>query len=176
MLMIRTAVDAASLIPAVRSQVAQMDKNLPLFDVHTLDNVVTQSAAQQRFQALLLSCFAGMALLLSAIGLYGLLSYLVVQRTLEIGVRIALGARRSDVMRMILGRGLMLAVVGLVIGIVASVALTRFVRGMLFGVQPLDVLTFITVAAVLLLVSLAASTAPAYRAAKLDPMKTLRDQ
>lgn len=175
-LVIRTAVDPASLIPAVRAQVAQMDKNLALFDVHTLDGVVSQSQAQQRFQAILLSCFAGMALLLSAIGLYGLLSYLVLQRTLEIGVRIALGAQRRDVLGMILGRGLMLAAGGLAIGIVASVALSRFIRGLLFGVQPLDVMTFVGVSAVLLLVSLIASSAPAYRAANLDPMKTLRDQ
>ncbi len=175
-LVIRTAVDPVSLVPAVRSQVAQMDKNLALFNVHTMDSVVGQSAAQQRFQATLLSCFAAMALLLSAVGLYGLLSYLVVQRTLEIGVRIALGAQRRDVMGMILGRGVTLAVGGLAIGIVASVALTRFVRGLLFGVQPLDVLTFVGVSSVLLLVSLLASSAPAYRAARLDPIKTLRDQ
>jgi ABC-type antimicrobial peptide transport system permease subunit len=99
-----------------------------------------------------------------------------VQRTLEIGVRIALGAQRGDVLGMILRRGLMLATGGLAIGIVASLALSRFIRGLLFGVQPLDSLTFVGVSAVLLLVSLIACSAPAYRAANLDPMKTLRDQ
>jgi len=175
-LVIRAASDPVGLIPALRAQVAQMDKNLAVYNVQTMEDVVNQSAAQQRFQALLLSCFAAIALLLSAVGLYGLLSYLVVQRTLEIGVRIALGAQRGNVLAMILKRGLMLAAGGLAIGIVASLALSRFIRGLLFGVQPLDGLTFVGVSAVLLLVSLIACSAPAYRAANLDPMKTLRDQ
>jgi len=175
-LAIRTAVDPVTLIPAVRAQVAQIDKNLPLFQVHTMEEAVTQAAAQQRFQALLLSCFAAVALLLSAVGLYGLLSYLVTQRTLEIGVRIALGAQRTNVLRMILSRGMSLAMIGVGIGLAASVAMTGLMRKMLFGVRPLDTVTFIAVSAVLLLVALAACSAPALRAARLDPVKTLRDQ
>jgi len=175
-LVIRATVDPVSLIAPLRGQLAEIDKNLPLYDVKTMDSLVSESAAQSRFHALLLSCFAAIALLLSAIGLYGLLSYLVVQRTLEIGVRIALGAQRSSVLTMILRRGLTLAVIGLAIGIALSVMLTRLISGMLFGVRPSDPLTFVAVSLVLLLISLLASSVPAYRAATLDPMRTLRDQ
>lgn len=175
-LVIRSAVDPVSLIPAVRAQVAQVDKNLPLYSVHTMDDIFSRSAARQRFQALLVSAFAVISLLLSAIGLYGLLSYLVAQRTLEIGVRMALGAPRQSVLTMVLRRGMMLAAIGVTLGIVASMALTNFLKGMLFGIRPLDALTFVGVSAVLLLVCLLASSGPAYRAAALDPVKTLRDQ
>jgi len=175
-LVIRATVDPVSLIGPLRGQLAEIDRNLPLYDVKTMDGLVSKSAAQSRFHALLLSCFAAIALLLSAIGLYGLLSYLVVQRTLEIGVRIALGAQRSSVLTMILRRGLTLAVIGLAIGIALSLMLTKLISGMLFGVRPSDPLTFVAVSLVLLLVSLIASSVPAYRASTLDPMKTLRDQ
>ncbi len=175
-LVIRTSLDPVSLIPSVRTQVAQLDKNLPLFEVHTLQDSVTRSAAQQRFQALLLSSFAAVALLLCIVGLYGLLSYLVTQRTLEIGLRIALGAQRGNVLRMILSRGMSLACIGVGIGVLASFAMTNVMRKMLYGVRPLDAATFVAVSAVLLLVALAACSAPAYRAARLDPVKTLRDQ
>ena len=175
-LVIRTATDPVSLIAAVRAQVAQLDKNLPLYEVRTMDDVFSCSAARQRFQALLVSAFAIISLLLSAIGLYGLLSYLVAQRTLEIGVRMALGAPRQSVLTMVLRRGMVLAATGVAVGIAASVALTNFLKGMLFGIRPLDALTFVVVSAVLLLVCLLASSGPAYRAARLDPVKTLRDQ
>jgi len=175
-LVIRTATDPVALIPAVRAQVAQFDKNLPLYEVRTMDNAFFRSAAQQRFQALLVSSFAVISLLLCAIGLYGLLSYLVTQRTLEIGVRMALGAPRQSVLRMVLRRGMVLATIGVVLGIAVSVALTKFLKGMLFGIRPLDPLTFVGVSAVLLLVCLLASSGPAHRAASLDPVKTLRDQ
>ena len=164
------------MIPAVRAQVAQIDKNLPLYEVRTMDDVFSRSAALQRFQALLVSAFAVISLLLCAIGLYGLLSYLVAQRALEIGVRMALGAPRQRVLTMVLRRGMVLATIGVVLGIAASVALTNFLKGMLFGIRPLDLLTFVVVSAVLLLVCLLASSGPAYRAAALDPVKTLRDQ
>jgi len=175
-LVVRTAVDPVSLMGPLRRQVAELDKNLPLYDVKTFDDVVSRSAAQPRFQAMLLTSFAAIALLLSAVGLYGLLSYLVVQRTLEIGVRIALGAQRSSVLRMILQRGLTLAGTGLAIGIALSLVLTRLISGLLFGVRPFDPATFLLVSLILLLVSLLASSIPAYRASTLDPMKTLRDQ
>ena len=175
-LVIRSATDPANLIAPLRGQLAEIDKNLPLYDVKTFDDVFTRAAAQSRFQALLLTCFAAIALLLSAIGLYGLLSYLVAQRTLEIGVRIALGAQRSSVLGMILRKGLILGAIGLVIGIAISVALTRLMSGLLFGVRPTDPLTFVAVSLLLLFVSFLASSVPAYRASTLDPMKTLRDQ
>jgi predicted permease len=175
-LLIRTAGNPVSLISAVRGQVAQIDKNLPLYEVHTMDDAFSRAAAQQRFQALLVSAFATISLLLCAIGLYGLLSYLVAQRTLEIGVRMALGAPRQSVLTMVLRRGMVLAALGITVGIVASAALTNLLKGMLFGIKPLDALTFVGISAVLLLVCLLASSGPAYRAARLDPVKTLRDQ
>jgi ABC-type antimicrobial peptide transport system permease subunit len=132
--------------------------------------------AQPRFQTLLLSCFAAIALGLSAIGLYGLLSYMVVQRTLEIGLRMALGAQRADVLRMIVRRGLTLALIGLGVGLAISAMMTRLLSGMLYGIRPSDPVTFVAVTAILLLVSLVASSVPASRAARLDPMETLRDQ
>ena len=175
-LCIRTAGDPTNLIGALRGQLAQMDRSVPLFRVSTLENAVYRAAAQPRFQTLLLSCFAAMALLLSAVGLYAVLSYMVVQRTVEIGVRLALGAQREDVLKLILRRGLMLALMGVVIGLGASALLTRFMTGLLYGIRPLDPATLVAVTAILLLVSLIASGAPAYRAARFDPMQTLRDQ
>ena len=175
-LVVRTQVDPVSVIPALRAEVAALDRNLPVYEVRTLDNLLSGAVAQPRFQATLLSVFAAMALLLSAVGLYGLLSYLVAQRTLEIGLRIALGAQRGSVLRMILNRGLTLAAIGVVLGVAASVVLARLVSGLLFGVRPLDPLTFVLVSGVPLLVALIASAAPAYRAASLEPVKTLREQ
>jgi putative ABC transport system permease protein len=114
--------------------------------------------------------------MLSAIGLYGLLSYMVVQRTLEIGLRMALGAQRTDVLRMIVRRGLTLALIGLGVGLVVSAMMTRLLSGMLYGIRPSDPITFAVVTGILLVVSLAASGVPAYRAARLDPIETLREQ
>ena len=154
----------------------EMDKSVPIYQVSTLETYVSKSVAQPRFQTLLLSCFAAIALMLSATGLHGLLSYMVVQRTLEIGLRMALGAERADVLRMIVPRDLTLALIGLVAGVAISAMLTRLLPGMLYGIRPSDPVTFPTVTALLLLVSLAASTVPVYRAARLDPMETLRKQ
>ncbi len=175
-LIIRTAGDPLSVVGEVRDQLAQVDSNIPLYRVRTLEDYVSLSAAQPRFQTVLITFFAVMALLLAAVGLYAVLSYMVAQRTLEIGLRLALGARREDVLGLILRRGLMLAATGLAIGILASLLLTQFMAGMLYGVKQFDPLTFVGVSAVLLLVSAAASSLPAYRAARLDPMKTLREQ
>lgn len=175
-LVIRSAVDPTALIGPVRAQVAAIDKTVPFYDVKTMDDIVSQAAAQPRFQAVLFGFFAAMALLLSAVGLYAVLSYMVAQRTMEIGLRLALGAQRENVLAMILRRGLILAGTGLAIGVAVSLVLTRFLQGMLYGVRPFDPLTFAAVSLTLLLVSLAASCAPAYRAGRLDPMLTLREQ
>jgi predicted permease len=175
-IVVRTTGDPLAMLAPVRDQVSQMDSNVPLYRVNTLDDFVALSAAQPRFQTVLITFFAGMALLLSAIGLYAVLAYMVAQRTLEIGLRLALGAQRESVVGLIMRRGLLLAATGIAIGIVASMIFTRFLSEMLYGVKPLDPLTFVAVSAVLILVSLIASSAPAYRAARLDPMKTLREQ
>ena len=175
-LIIRSAQDPTNLIAPVRALISGMDRDVPLYRAATLEESLYRAAAQPRFQTLLLTSFAIMALLLFSIGLYALLSYMVVQRSAEIGVRVALGAQRADVLRLILGRGLTLAVAGIVIGLGASALLTSYMTSMLFTVRPLDALTFASVTAILLFVSFIASSVPAYRAARLDPMKTLRDQ
>ncbi|HKD07931.1 MAG TPA: ABC transporter permease [Bryobacteraceae bacterium] len=175
-LAIRTVGDPAAVLPALRAVVREMDQSVAIYQVSTLDNYVSKSMAQPRFQTLLLTCFAGVALLLAAIGMYGLLSYLVAQRALEIGLRMALGARQGDVLRMVLRRGLTLGLIGLVAGLVVSALTTRLLSGMVYGIQPTDRFTFLAATGVLLLVSLAASSLPAYRAARLDPIETLREQ
>jgi len=173
---VRTSGDPVNLLAPVRAAVAQIDRDIPVYQVRTLDDYVSVAAAQPRFQTVLIGFFALMALLLAAIGLYAVLSYMVAQRTLEIGLRLALGAQRDRVLGLILRRGLTLALTGLAIGLVASMLLTRFLQDMLFGVQRFDPMTFAGVSLVLLLVSLIASSVPAMRAARLDPMRTLREQ
>ena len=175
-LCIRTAGDPTALIPALRASIAEMDRDVPLYAVRTVEDSVTSAAATPRFQTLLISVFAAMALLLSAIGLYAVLSYTVAQRVPEIGLRIALGAQRNDVMGLIWRRGLALAIAGIVIGLGASAVLSDYLSGMLYRVAPLDPLTLGVVSAVLLLVAFLASTAPAWRAARVDPMRTLRSE
>lgn len=173
---IRARANTAGMENIIRSVTAQVDGGIPVYNITPLEGYVARSQAQQRFQAVLLACFAGIALLLSAIGLYGLLSYIVVQRTFEIGLRMAIGAQRSDMLQMILRRGLRLAAVGLGSGLIASAALTHFLAHLLYGIKPLDALTFAVVCIVMLAVSALASFAPAWRASRLDPMETLRDQ
>jgi putative ABC transport system permease protein len=141
-----------------------------------MDEGLAIASAQPRFQTLLLTGFAAVALLLAGIGLYAVLSYMVSQRTHELGLRMALGAQRGNVLGLVMRRGLNLTLIGLAIGGAASLVLTRFVANLLYGVQALDPLTYISVAAVLLVVSSLASLVPAARAASLDPMQTLRNQ
>ncbi len=154
----------------------ETDPSVPVFQVATLEDYVSKSAAQPRFQTFVLTCFAGIALMLAAIGLYGLLSYMVVQRTLEIGLRMAMGAKRKDVLGMIVRRGLTMALIGVMAGLAISAAMMRLLSGMLYGIRPSDPITFAGTAALLLLVSIAASIIPAYRAARLDPMQALRNE
>ncbi len=175
-LIIRSTGDPLSVIGLLRAELAQLDRNLPLYRISTVDDFLSLSAAQPRFQTMLITSFAVLALLLSAVGLYAVLSYMVAQRTMEIGLRLALGAQRENVLGLILRRGLLLAAGGLAIGIVVSLVLTRFMQDMLYGVRSFDPLTFVGVSVVLLLVTLIASSVPAYRAARLDPMQTLREQ
>ncbi len=175
-LVVRTSADPATMQGAINAAIRELDRSVPVYQVSTMEDYLSKSAAQPRFQTFLLTFFAGIALMLAAIGLYGLLSYMVVQRTLEIGLRIALGAQRSDVLGMIVWRGLALALIGVGAGLAVSAVVTRLISGMLFHIQPTDPFTFAVTAALLLLVSIAASSVPAYRAARLDPMRTLREQ
>jgi putative ABC transport system permease protein len=175
-LVIRTSGDPASMQGAIRAAVREMDKSVPVYQGSTLEEYISKSAAQPRFQAFLLTGFAVIALMLAAIGLYGLLSYMVVQRSLEIGLRMAMGAQRTDVLGMIVRRGLTLALIGVGTGLAISVAIMRLLSGMLYGIRPSDPITFAATAGLLLLVSAAASIVPAYRAARLDPIQTLREQ
>jgi putative ABC transport system permease protein len=175
-LAIRTAGDPLALQGALRAAVRDLDKSAPVYQVSTLEDYISKSVAQPRFQTFLFACFAGIALILATIGLYGLLSYMVVQRTLEIGLRMALGAQRTDVLGLIARRGLALALIGVAAGVVIAVVMTRLLAGMLYGIRPTDPLTFAATAVLFLLVSIVASSIPAYRAARMDPMKTLREQ
>jgi putative ABC transport system permease protein len=175
-LALRVAGDPASYANAVTGAVASLDKQVPVYRVRTLEENLANASAQPRFQTLLLTGFAAAALLLAAVGLYSVLSYMVVQRTHEIGLRMALGAQRGNVLTMVLNRGIVLAFIGVALGVGVSALLTRFLGSLLYGVKPMDPITFLTVSAVLLAVSALASLAPAARAASLDPMKTLRDQ
>ena len=175
-LALRVTGDPASYTNAVAGVVASLDKEVPLYRVRTLDENLSNASAQPRFQTLLLTGFAAVALLLAAIGLYAVLSYMVVQRTHEIGLRMALGAPRGNVLILILKRGIALALIGVGVGIGVSALLTRFLASLLYGVKPLDPVTFLSVAMVLLAVTAVASLVPAARAARLDPMRTLRDQ
>ena len=159
---------------AVRNSIASTDKELPVFNVRTMDEYVGASLAQPRFAALLLTLFAALALALTMVGIYGVMAYTVAQRTREIGIRIALGASRSDVLRMILGKGLVITGLGLLIGIAGALALTRFLSGFLYQVKPVDPLTFAAVPVLLGAISLLASYLPAWRAARVDPMVALR--
>ena len=163
-----------SQLPAVTAAIHSMDPDLPLGDVATMDELISDSVAQQRFQSLLLAVFAAAALLLAAVGLYGVQSYAVAQRTREIGIRIALGADRSDVLRETVGRGALLAAAGLLAGFAASFALTRFLSSFLFEVAPSDPATYAAVAALLVCVSALASFVPARRAMRVDPLVALR--
>lgn len=173
---IRSSTDPSNLVAAVRGIVAEIDRDIPVYRVRTLENVVARASADKRFQTLLFGFFAAMALLLASVGLYAVLSYMVVQRSGEIALRMALGARRADVLRLILRRGVVLAAAGAGIGLAVSAALTKQMSSLLYGVRPLDPVTLAVVTAILLCVSVAASFAPAYRAAKLDPMRLLREQ
>lgn len=173
-LIVRSTTDPESLVPAIRSKVLALDSELPLQRVTTLDRVIANSIRQQRFTSLVLSVFAGVALLLAAAGLYGVISYSVAQRTHELGIRVALGAQVKDVMRLVLRQGMAIVVAGEVIGIIGAFGLTRLLGGLLFGVTPTDAATFIAVTIVLTVVALLACYIPARRATKVDPLVALR--
>jgi putative ABC transport system permease protein len=173
-LVVRTEGNPAALTAGVRSQVLSIDKDQPVSRVRTLEQVIAESVAKQRFAMLLLGIFAMVALVLAGVGLYGVMSYAVTQRTHEIGIRMALGAQQRDVLKLVVGQGMILALVGVLIGLLASLALTRVMTTLLFGVSATDPLTFLAIPALLAAVALLASFMPARRAMKVDPMVALR--
>jgi ABC-type antimicrobial peptide transport system permease subunit len=175
-LVIRTAVDPLSLAGSVRNAIWAVDKDQTVANIDSMGNIVAGAIARQRFSMLLLAVFAGLALVLAAVGIYGVMSYSVAQQTREIGIRIALGAKRSNVLGMTLTQGLRLIGAGLLLGLVGALLLTRVMSSLLFGISATDPLTFLGISLVLLAVALLATYLPALRATKVDPMIALRAQ
>ena len=175
-LTIRTGLDPANSTAHLRALVKSLDANVPFFNVRTLSQQKAGSLALQRMAATLLSGFGVLALLLAALGIYGVLAYSVSRRTREIGVRMALGAQVTDVLRLVLQQGFGLTGVGLLLGLGGAFAATRLLRGFLYEIQPLDPVTFLVVAALLALVAAGACWLPARRAARVHPMVALRNE
>ena len=173
-IVVRSTVEPGSLAPALRQAVAEVNQSVPVSEVKTMEHIVSESVTQPRFNLFLLGLFSGIALLLSAAGIYGVTAYSVTQRTHELGIRFALGAQVRDVLKMVLGQGMAVIAVGLVIGLAAAFALLRLMKSLLFGISENDPLTFVAITLVLLLVALLACYIPARRAAKVDPLVALR--
>lgn len=173
-LIVKTSVEPTGLVAPIRGEVQAVDKDQPLGNVRTLEALVAESVAPRRFSLLLAGVFAGVALLLGSVGLYGVLSYVVTQRAREIGIRMALGAQRGDVLRLIISQGMRLVLTGVAAGMAAALALTRLMSSLLFGVSATDPLTFILIALLLLVVALVACYLPARRATRVDPLIALR--
>jgi putative ABC transport system permease protein len=175
-LVVRTSVDPMSLAIPLRNAVWAVDKDQPVSNIRSMEEIVAAAMARQRFSTMLLGIFAALALVLAAVGIYGVMSYSVAQRTREIGIRLALGAQRTDVLKLAMGQGLRLVIIGVGIGLVAALVLTRVMAGLLFGVSATDPVTFVTISFVLLAVAMLASYVPSVRAMKVDPMVALRYQ
>jgi predicted permease len=175
-LFLRTHANPGTLGDQIRAAVQSIDSSLPLFGVRTMDEVISRSMAERRFALEILAIFAGVALLLAAIGIYGVMSYTFSRRIHEIGIRVALGAQRIDILRMALGEGMRLVVLGLVAGLIGAVALTRFLRSLLFSVTSTDPLVFASIAVLLAAVALFACYIPARRATRVDPLVALREE
>ena len=171
---VRTAGDPMALAASIRTVIRDIDSTLPVTRVQTMDDIRSSATASQQFNLMLIGVFAVLALVLAAVGVYGVTAYSVTQRTRELGIRVALGARRGELLRLVLGHGARLAVAGLLVGVAAALALTRLMATMLFRVGERDPLTFLGVCAVLLVVSLLASLIPACRATRVDPVVALR--
>jgi putative ABC transport system permease protein len=172
----RTSIAPESFLNQIRAEVKALDPDVPVADLTTLESWVTKAMAQTRFLLALAATFAVLALILAALGLYGVISFSARQRTREIGVRVALGASNGDVLRLILGQGLVLAGIGIVLGLAASIAMTRVMRSYLVGVSATDAITFIGVPLILLSVAAIASYIPARRATSINPVNALHDE
>ncbi len=174
MAVVRTESDPAGFTEAIRRTIRSLDAEQPLAQMRTMEEILGETYARQRFSTVLMSGFSIIALLLAAIGIYGMLAYSVNERTREIGVRVALGAQPRSIVSMIVGSGLRLVAGGTVVGIAGALALSGLIKGMLFGIQPTDVLTYVAVALLLASVAIVAAWIPARRAARLDPLNALR--
>ena len=172
--LLRTTVDPLTLSAAVRREIQAVDREAPTSNIRAMEQYLAASVAPRRFNLRLLTIFAGVALILAATGLYGVISYGVAQRNRELGIRIALGARAGDVLKLVIGQGMALAIIGVALGLVAALALTRLMEGLLFGLSATDPLTFIMIALILTLVALLACYIPARRATKVDPLVALK--
>jgi putative ABC transport system permease protein len=173
-LVARTSSDPMSLVGAIRSQVQEMDKDQPLYNVRTMEQVLSNSIARPRFYMTLIAIFAGVAMVLAAVGIYGVISYSVTQRSHELGVRMALGANAGDIFKLVIKQGMALALIGVGLGVVGAFALTRLMESMLFKVSATDPVTFAVISLALIGVALVACFVPARRATKVDPMVALR--
>ena len=173
-LLVRTDVDPASMAATVKNAVWEIDKDQPVSNIRTMEEILVDSIARQRFSMLLLAIFASVALVLAAVGIYGVMSYSVAQRTHEIGIRMALGAQTGAVLKLAVSYGMKLVIIGIVIGLIAAFALTRVMSTLLFGVTATDPTTFALISLLLVLVAAIASYIPARRATKVDPMIALR--
>ena len=173
-LVVRTSGDAARFGAAVAKEIRAIDPEQPIADVRTMKQVIAKSIARPRFNTVLLAIFAGVALVLASVGLYGVMNYSATQRTHEVGIRMALGATRTDIMRLVVGNGMLLTMIGIAIGVVASIGLTRVMQSFLFGVGATDAVTFIAVSALLIVVALIANYVPARKATRVNPVIALR--
>jgi putative ABC transport system permease protein len=162
------------MVAAVKREVQEMDRNQPIYNIKTMGQYLAESVERRRFIMLLLAVFAGVGLLLAVVGLYGVMSYAVSQRTHEIGIRVALGAQSSDVIKLIVGQGMLLTLIGIVIGLAAAYGLGGMMSSLLFGVGATDPWTFAGVAALLVWIALLACYLPARRATRVDPLVALR--
>ena len=175
-LVVRTAIDPASASSTIRTGIHTVSATTPVYDVRTMEDRVAESISPQRFSMILLAAFAGLALLLAAVGIYSVLAYTVRQRVREIGIRMAMGAQSSDVLRLLLFEGIRPTLLGIGIGLAVAVAVSRVLATLVFGIGALDVPTFLTVSVILVGVGLIASLMPAYRATRVDPLRILRDE
>jgi putative ABC transport system permease protein len=173
-LVVRTDGEPTAIAPAVQREIRALDPNQPVSDVRTMNQVMADWVSRSRFNTLLLGLFAGLATLLSAVGIFGVMNYSVALRTREIGLRLAIGAQPRQVLLLILRQGLLLTVIGVVLGLAAAFALTRLLSGLLFGVEAVDITTFTTISLLLVMVSLLACYLPARRAMRIDPLRALR--
>jgi predicted permease len=175
-LVVRTATDPHSLTGAVRGEVRSVNKDIPIYNIKTMQEVLSESVAQRLFNMFLISIFALVALILAAVGIYGVIAYSVAQRTHEIGIRMALGAQPKDVLKLVVGQGMSQALIGVALGLIAAFALTRVMSSLLYGISPLDPVTFGGLTLLLMIVALLACYIPTRKAVRINPIIALRDE